>query len=416
MPPLSSPTASPAIVLPASLIDDIRRILAGRIVWCPLPPPVNALFALRRQEEFALLARKAWPLLALLMGMTTLMSWLMFGPELQGSDGVLWWRGAALEGLTLGLIVLLMHHPGLLPHYQRIVILVGAINLAIPLLGTMLLDSPRLMQATSYICLLVINIQVLALRLSLSAAALCILSGFLLTALGAFYWQAYPDWVMLSWVVGSSVAVTFFIGAILERQERIIFLQGLLLAHESGERERLNRKLARLAHQDGLSGLANRRHFDLVLKHEWERLQREQQPLVLLFIDVDYFKLYNDTYGHVAGDECLAAIGQILNSAVRRPGDVAARYGGEEFVVLLSATEINGAREVAERIIADIDALAIPHSSSSVSAHVTVSVGLAMQVPKTDSSAASLLAQADQALYAAKHEGRHRLVVAEGMG
>lgn len=174
-------------------------------------------------------------------------------------------------------------------------------------------------------------------------------------------WGKLPDWSILLWFGAGSLLVTLFVGALLER--------------------------------------------------EWERLRREEQPLALLFIDVDHFKAYNDTYGHASGDECLTAIGRALANAARRPGDVAARYGGEEFVVLLPGTALDGAREVGERIIQDIDAFAIPHAASSVSGIVTASVGLAVLVPQAHFTTADLLAQADAALYAAKHAGRHRLAV-----
>jgi diguanylate cyclase (GGDEF)-like protein len=215
---------------------------------------------------------------------------------------------------------------------------------------------------------------------------------------------------MVTWLFGGSLAVTLFISAILERQERISFLQGMLLAHEGRERERLNRELERLAHQDALSGLANRRHFDAIMAREWERLRREERPLALLFIDVDHFKLFNDTYGHGLGDDCLARVGGVLADAARRPGDLAARYGGEEFVVLLPDTDAGGAREVAERILQCVDDLAIPHAASTVSGHVTVSIGMAVRLPDTAATASDLLQQADAALYAAKHAGRHRIV------
>jgi diguanylate cyclase (GGDEF)-like protein len=393
--------------------DAIRQTLAGRILWCPLIPPVDKLFAQRRQEEFALLARAGWPLLALMVLIISGVGWLMFGELLTGTDGLLWWYGLALESVTLAVVIRLVLLPSLLPHYQRMIIWGGAINLAIPLLGTMLFHSPVLAQATSYIALLIINIQILALRLSLLAAGLCVLNGIALALLAGLWLGGTPDLVMMTWLIASSLIVTLFISAILERQERISFLQGLLLEYESRERARLNDELERMAHQDALSGLANRRHFDLVLDREWDRLRREEQLLAVLFIDVDHFKLFNDTYGHAAGDECLAAIGRVLAAAARRPGDVAARYGGEEFVVLLPATDVDGAREVAERILAGIDALLIPHAASSVAGHVTVSIGLAVRLPQLHLGPSDLLAEADQALYAAKHAGRHRMMIAQ---
>ncbi len=401
--------------LPAVTLDEIRRTLAARILWCPLPRSVAAGFARRRLEEFALLARQGWPLLLILVVGVGVLGWQNFGEGASARDSLVWWRGIALQFCLLSSAILLLHHPRVLPHYQPLILVVGALNLSMAVTGAVVLDSERLARSLSYVGMLIITIQVLALRLSLLTAGICGILGILLGIVWSWLvWERWPDWSMLLWSTTGSLLVTLFVGAILERQERISYLQGLLLAHESAERERLNQELDRLAHQDVLSGLANRRHFNLMLEQEWERLSRARQPLAALFIDVDHFKAYNDTYGHAAGDDCLAAIGAVLLQAARRPGDVAARYGGEEFVLLLPGADIKGACDVASRILHDIDALNIAHAASSVSGHVTVSIGLAAQIPQPGLSSQDLLVAADQALYAAKHAGRHRIEVAEG--
>lgn len=395
------------------VLDDIRAIMLKKIIWCPLPPPVDVLFARRRQEEFAMIARIGWPLLLVMVTAVGGIGWWLFGVDMQGGDRLVWWQGIGLEMAVLTVGMALLLHPRVLPHYQGIIIVAGTLCLGIALLGTIVLESQRLAQVVSYVCMLFITILVLALRVSLWVSALTGFSALLLAVVwAAVVWGKLPDLLILLWFGLGSLLVTLFVGAILERQERISFLQGLLLEHESTERERLNRELDRLAHQDALSGLANRRYFNALLEQEWDRLHREGRPLALLFIDVDHFKAYNDTYGHALGDECLTRIGQVLQNTARRPGDVAARYGGEEFVVLLPGTALEGAREVGERLIADIHALAIPHGSA-VSGVVTASAGLAVLVPGATTTAADLLAQADAALYAAKHAGRHRLVVSE---
>ena len=184
-----------------------------------------------------------------------------------------------------------------------------------------------------------------------------------------------------------------------------------MLEREAAETKRLNAVLAALACQDPLSGLSNRRHFDETLQAEWDRTQRNQSPLAVLFIDVDYFKRYNDTYGHAAGDRCLVAVSNALTTCLLRPADLAARYGGEEFVILLPETDLAGAKEVAERVLSRIDALLLPHAASEVSPYVTVSIGMAVREAATDTPA-QLLDRADQALYAAKQSGRHCLRMA----
>lgn len=165
--------------------------------------------------------------------------------------------------------------------------------------------------------------------------------------------------------------------------------------------------LRRLATSDGLTGLGNRRHFDQMLDHEFRRAARTGAPLSLLMIDVDHFKLFNDTYGHRAGDRCLQAVALVLGAAVSRPADLALRYGGEEFAVLLPGTNEAGATNVADAIRTEIERLQIEHAGN---AHrvVTVSVGAAcMELPTACTSADQFVIAADQALYRAKAAGRN---------
>jgi len=175
-------------------------------------------------------------------------------------------------------------------------------------------------------------------------------------------------------------------------------------------------ELVRLARTDGLTGLYNRRTFDDLLRREWRRLARTGEPLAVIMMDVDHFKLYNDTYGHGGGDLCLQRVARAAVGALQRPADVVARYGGEEFVALLPVTKLEGATAVAEAIRAAVAGLEIPHTASKTSAHVTVSVGAACTVPQPDKDPASLLALADQQLYAAKSEGRNRVKGVNAIG
>lgn len=172
-----------------------------------------------------------------------------------------------------------------------------------------------------------------------------------------------------------------------------------------------NEKLQTLSQTDGLTQVSNRRHFDQRLQQEWRLAQRRKYPLSLLLFDVDYFKYYNDHYGHQKGDECLVQLAQASQQMVSRPSDLVARYGGEEFAILLPDTDQEGAVIIAQRLQAKIATLAIPHQCSGVSDIVTVSIGIATIVPSREMSAETLVAQADQALYAAKKAGRDRYMV-----
>ena len=167
---------------------------------------------------------------------------------------------------------------------------------------------------------------------------------------------------------------------------------------------------AQLAATDKLTGLPNRRRFDEVLEAEWRRASRSEEMLALLLVDVDHFKAYNDTYGHLGGDAVLAGVGLCLLGALERPGDFAGRYGGEEFVVLLPNTDAHGAVKVAERIRNDVADLREPHLATAEGC-VTVSIGIAAMMPRSDLPAADLMTAADLALYRAKNDGRNRAVL-----
>ena len=156
-----------------------------------------------------------------------------------------------------------------------------------------------------------------------------------------------------------------------------------------------------------MTQIANRRRFDECLEQEWRRLQREGKPLALILGDIDFFKNYNDYYGHQMGDDCLWSVAQALDANVRRPADLAARYGGEEFAVILPNTPLEGALHVAEAIRQAITELQINHSRSAVAAHVTMSIGVSAAFPGQDGSTERLVQTADSALYKAKSEGRN---------
>jgi len=161
---------------------------------------------------------------------------------------------------------------------------------------------------------------------------------------------------------------------------------------------------------DGLTGIANRRRLDEFLAQEWLRGRRQQSPLSVCLMDIDFFKRFNDRYGHVAGDDCLRRVALALASVTRRPADLVARYGGEEFVCVLPDTDAAGAARVADRCRAAVAALAIPHVESNAAKHVTVSGGVAAETPSEESSPAHLLETADRLLYQAKHAGRNRIL------
>lgn len=175
--------------------------------------------------------------------------------------------------------------------------------------------------------------------------------------------------------------------------------------------EAVNNRLELLSNTDGLTGIANRRSFDRLLEQEWSRGQRTGSPLALIMLDVDHFKLFNDRYGHLAGDDCLRALAQALGKAGHRAGEVAARYGGEEFVVLLPDSSVDDAVEAAQRIQHEVRLLALPHADSSHGI-VTFSLGVASLVPGSPHMPEELIRRADLALYRAKQSGRNCIQLA----
>ena len=179
------------------------------------------------------------------------------------------------------------------------------------------------------------------------------------------------------------------------------------------ELKRAREKLTQLSITDGLTQLANRRRFDEVMDREHARLARSGAQLSLLLLDLDLFKAYNDTYGHLNGDDCLRRVARVIDGVIRRPADLAARYGGEEFVCILPETSSEGAVALAEKIRQGVEELAIPHHASDVADHVTVSLGVVTALCTAETGVSKIIAEADEQLYAAKSGGRNQVSAKE---
>lgn len=197
------------------------------------------------------------------------------------------------------------------------------------------------------------------------------------------------------------------LGAKIRAMQRIIQMRQSLLVL-TRKLDAANHELKRLAALDGLTGIANRRQFDEVLLREWRRAMRQGTELAILMGDIDFFKQYNDAYGHLVGDEALRQVAQALTAVMDRGGDLVARYGGEEFAIVLPETSPGGALFVAERMKQAIDQLNLTNTGSPFG-HITVSFGIAAGTPQQDSSPLALLAAADRALYDAKRQGKNRV-------
>ena len=203
--------------------------------------------------------------------------------------------------------------------------------------------------------------------------------------------------------------VKFFIE--LYNQNKIIEQQKTLLEikiKELSELKAANFNLENLSYTDGLTGISNRRNFDSYIEMSWNNCLNSNKPLSLIMMDIDYFKLYNDNYGHIKGDDCLKAVAKELSKSAKRTLDLSARYGGEEFVIILPETHKEGAEIIAEEIRKNIINLDIPHESSPISKNVTLSIGVTTMVPNNQHTISEFINDADKALYEAKSLGRNR--------
>ena len=208
----------------------------------------------------------------------------------------------------------------------------------------------------------------------------------------------YTMWILITVlaILGLSLVISRFRLINVELEEKV---------------EARTAELRELANADGLTQIANRRRFDQTLDEEWRRAMRSQQPLSLLLCDVDFFKQYNDTYGHQAGDDCLRAVAQALKGSAQRGGETVARYGGEEFGIIVPNVDSNQAAQLAQLIRKRLAGFQIPHATSKVDSYVTISIGIATLIPTRGQCLSQLLEGADQALYNAKKQGRDRHIV-----
>ncbi len=195
-------------------------------------------------------------------------------------------------------------------------------------------------------------------------------------------------------------------------EEYEILLRQLMKIVKMADRTQLDlktvsEKLNRLSHIDALTGLFNRRYFNEVYVREWDSAVRSQTEIALVMIDIDYFKKYNDTYGHLQGDNCLRSVAKGIRASVKRPRDIVARFGGEEFVVLLPETGVKGAVSIAQSIIEQVKKLGIEHAASPWKKIVTVSLGVAAILPQDNLAKEELINNSDKALYLAKSSGRN---------
>jgi diguanylate cyclase (GGDEF)-like protein len=257
--------------------------------------------------------------------------------------------------------------------------------------------------AVMYAVIIIYSLVGLRFRHALMAGWLGGVAGTLL----AWSLDGSVNWEILHRTFTGASLLGMFIAYSAERRDRELFIQTDLLRAVQARTEEYAGKLDQLARQDPLTGLANRRHFDEELELEWRRGARQHSPLAVLMIDIDNFKHYNDSLGHVNGDSCLRQVTDIIATHTRRPGELAVRYGGEEFLLMFPDTDRERACQIAERLLQSFHEARLPQAPGLDRDCITVSIGVAVALPGTSLTAAGeLICAADDALYEAKHAGR----------
>jgi len=236
--------------------------------------------------------------------------------------------------------------------------------------------------------------------------------GGLVGILVSTYVKGDIDWTFLNRTYTFSSFLGMTLAYATDRQHRENYLQNCMIELNRIELMQQAQQLSLLSQQDALTGLANRRYLDETLDNEWRRALRHETPLTIMMVDIDFFKPYNDTLGHLKGDQCLKDIATAISSIAARSGDLVARYGGEEFLLLFPMTNAQQAQIQVERLMNAIKKIAIVHPCSSVSPYVTISVGVATTIPRLNDSISAFVRRADHALYQAKTNGRNQYQIA----
>lgn len=395
----------------SGLKGEIKQLIWGRKWLLPVPSELKSAYERQRLDDFGRLVVIGSPLLFLMYVGMNAFSYFIYNNVLVGDDRIVYLITEFLSGVILFGSLFVVRRPAIQKQFNSWVPVAAGLLIACKIIGGLLMDSQELAINQVYITVAIIIVATLALQTSAMASlATCVIasSGFIAAA-----YAADDNYVALFvYYYLMTCLICMFIAGLAEDQYRMSFLKSVLLEYEASEIQRLNEVLEKMARQDSLTGLPNRRSFDEALLREWERARREKTAVAVLLLDIDFFKTYNDTYGHPAGDECLATVARSLAGTMRRSGDMVARYGGEEFVVILPNTDRSGAEDVARRLIAAVDGLFMAHAGSAISDYVTISVGVAIAVPEVNVSYKRIIDDADAALYEAKKSGRHQYSMA----
>jgi len=400
--------------------DSIRGLLSQKFIPLRFAQPFEKEFRLRMREQAQITLRSYYWLLFLLfpVSYTSILYDRFDGGTWHGSMSDLF--SVVAIGVMTFVVVLAMSVSAFLHVFRNSYFLYVAplTILILTFLGmnTVFLSDDVLQQRSTYPIVYIMMIVYGIANMRLVESTLIGFGSMLCVVALVFLFEVESmDWSLFSLYFGVANFVGVANGFVVEAKERRLYLQERLIQLEKRQLNNISERMVQLAREDGLTGLANRRHFSDSFLIEWERARRERLPLSVVFIDIDHFKPYNDNHGHLEGDQALVRVAKTVKLMARRAGDLAARYGGEEFVLLLPNTQASGAKEIAEELLAQVDALKLPHKASSVGPYVSISIGVATVVPDVHIAPTRLIDAADEALYEAKESGRHRVVVSQGL-
>lgn len=412
---LKTPTTLPSTLL----LEDhmIRQVLASKqaVLTQSFSPELEQRFWQSLAERSVAIIRNAYLgvlLSYVALGFITLPTvYLMTSSEYRVHDLMFWLYAYANGALCICLLWPISQVIKQAKHYQSLIMALTAWAVFSTALLTLQFSEPILAQQASYI---VVFIYMFSYFLSgvppRKMLTACTLAGGL-AFLVLYGLNTTVNFVMFFYAVVFSNGIGFLLAHLMISKDRMSFLQSRLLEIDQVKSRAMNQEFARLSREDPVTGLANRRFFNEVLIQEWELARHANEPLSIVFIDVDHFKAYNDNYGHLHGDDALVKVAEVFKRYLRRSPDLAARYGGEEFILLLPNTPQEGAKQVAQKMLQEVDQLQIPHCASPSAAYVTASFGVATWLPAKQPTLTidQLIHQADSAVYQAKSLGRHRV-------
>lgn len=383
--------------------EEIQQLLDKGFYSLKFPPPIETEFL----KHYHLASRKIFTINSVYVVLIFVILGGILFYRLPTEEWGFLLHCYAIMALILAFLITISHMPKF-DAYRDLYIgsctYLGIVTVTMMVLGAESLD--MLLAAHAGVSLSFIVVYTLARQRCYNAGVACCLAGITHLFIAMYFQYDLDLFRFQAYFTGPNL-LGLAICYMLEHRERTLFLQGQLLALDRIEIEALNTKLAKLSQEDSLTGLANRRVFEESLRREWNRGLRQGQSLSIVFADVDFFKLYNDFYGHQAGDECLIQVAKILQAECSRATDLAARYGGEEFILLYAETNADQLMGILKRLHEKINAARIPHEQSEVAEHVTVSFGAVSLKPSGHGNEHEAIRMADNALYQAKTAGRN---------